>query len=155
MRYALFLLAAFASLAGCREARDELVDTTIDNFMFSQYGCMCAGSCISGYRLTSEGLYKGVGTWCDPSTLVFETTSQSATDVALAQDLQALLPLEMLQSTADVYGCPDCGDWGGYYVEITQNGSTRHWRLDTQVDTLPPSIKLFAIKVRETLDALN
>jgi hypothetical protein len=157
MRTQLLFFLTFLSLAGCRDGREEMEPQLSDGtFLFTKYHCFCSGSCISGYRLSNNELFYGTGQGCDPATLEFETTPLAQADADLAIALRDALPASMFTSPEEIYGCPDCGDWGGYYVEFQQNGgTTRMWRLDTQFSSLPPEVKAFAEKIQQTLDALN
>ncbi len=149
MRILYFLLLSSFLTFSCKH------ESVADAFVFTTYGCYCVGNCISGYKLTETGLFKGEGNKCDPSNLSFEKSPLSADKQALGQALRDAFPAELLDSTEDTYGCPDCGDWGGHYIEWTQNGTTRTWNLDALTDNLSGDVKIFVEALQQTMRDLQ
>ena len=150
----LFVLLCFI-LTACKDDPCSKPLPEGDIFIFSKYYCECMGSCITGYKLTDQGLFQGAGTWCDPATLTFSATPLSDDKANLAQTLRYAIPAQMLDTDEEVYGCPDCGDWGGYYIELTSGGTTKSWRLDTHKDGLPADIKAYVEMLEQTLADLQ
>jgi hypothetical protein len=37
-----------------------------------------------------------------------------------------------LDNEPEVFGCPDCSDGGGLYIEIKSGGEIKHWSIDIQ-----------------------
>ncbi len=77
--------------------------------------------------------------------LRFSDEPLSAEDYLLVQDLAQDIPQELLDSSTDVYGCPDCADGGGIYLEITVDSEVRKWQFDT-ADTEDMSESIVAYK---------
>ncbi len=143
MKKTLFFTLFCLILNACKDDSSNNAAAVGDEFIFTKYYCYCSGNCISGYKLTSEGLFKGAGAHCDPATLAFSTSSLPDDKVGLGQILLYEIPGQMLDSAKETYGCPDCGDWGGYYIQMTTGDVTRSWRLDTHKDSLPGDIKAY------------
>ncbi|MBK9487878.1 MAG: hypothetical protein IPO07_03120 [Haliscomenobacter sp.] len=55
----------------------------------------------------------------------------------------------------EVFGCPDCADQGGFYLEIKQGKSTRSWRIDTNDDQIPAYLSAYTAKVGKVVDELE
>ena len=149
MRILYFLLLSSFLTFSCKH------ESVADAFVFTTYGCYCVDNCISGYKLTETGLFKGNGDKCDPNSLSFEKSPLSVDKQALGQALRDAFPAQLLDSTEDTYGCPGCEHWGSYYIELAQNGTTRSWRLDAQIDNLSGDVKIFAEKIQQTMQDLE
>ncbi|WP_420387085.1 hypothetical protein [Roseivirga sp.] len=55
----------------------------------------------------------------------------STTDFNNSIQLLDLLPSAIKEADKEVYGCPDCADQGGYYLEFIQHGEIKRVILDT------------------------
>lgn len=62
-----------------------------------------------------------------------------------AQQLIDLLPDDLLQSTVDTFGCPDCHDQGGYFLEFGDGQQRKKILLDI-VDTQDQTEDIIAYK---------
>jgi hypothetical protein len=127
----------------------------IGDFIFTKYYCMCQGDCINGFKIAGDQLYRGRGKFCSPENLKFEDKALSNDKLLLADHLRGMIPADMLAHLDKTYGCPDCGDWGGYYVSLMVEGKQHVWRLDTQKDALSSEIRAFVEELEKTLSALN
>lgn len=155
MKKSLLFVLLCVMLTACKDDPCSKPLPEGDTFIFSKYYCECTGNCIAGYKLATEGLFHGAGTWCDPAALTFSATPLSDDKACLAQTLRYAIPAQMFYSDEKTYGCPDCGDWGGYYIELTSGGITKYWRLDTHKDGLPADIKAYVEMLEQTLADLQ
>ena len=73
----------------------------------------------------------------------------------LVKGLEEKFPSKLLEETEDVFGCPDCGDWGGIYVEYVKDGERRDWRIDTMLDDIPGYQRDFVKEIQEKIELIN
>ena len=64
----------------------------------------------------------------------------------IPQKLLATFPSDLLNSEKEIYGCPDCADQGGVYLETGKGNETRKWRIDAA--DLEQSAQILAYKER-------
>jgi hypothetical protein len=152
------LLAAFSTLTACQQA--DVSPLSANTFTFGSFYGECAGeSCIEIFRLdlTQQTLEEDVADTYPSFTAPYQgryvPRSQAAYQRALP--LRPLLPTQLLDNPATVIGQPDAGDWGGYYVEVTQNGTRRFWLIDTQKANIPPYLHAFTDSLRTHIQALK
>ncbi|TGE22150.1 hypothetical protein E5K00_18045 [Hymenobacter aquaticus] len=81
--------------------------------------------------------------------------ARSPADYTLVKDLIQQVPADLLREKSTVIGSPDAGDWGGYYVEVTQAGQRRFWLIDTQKRNLPAYLHAFVDTLEVRLDKLQ
>jgi len=67
------------------------------------------------------------------------------TDFNNSIQLLDLLPEAIMNAEKQVYGCPDCADQGGYYLEFMVNGEVKRVILDTS-DTEDQSEEMVSFK---------
>jgi hypothetical protein len=127
----------------------------LGDFTFTKYHCLCQGTCINGFKIADDQLYRGSGALCLPNNLTFEATPLTQEKLVIADKLRDMIPADMLAHLDKTYGCPDCGDWGGYYVTLMVEGKKHTWYLDTQKDALDTEIRAFVEELENTLIALN
>ena len=74
----------------------------------------------------------------------------------MPRTLQIWFPAELLNSDNKKYGCPDCHDQGGVYIEIIEGNESRKFVLDP-VDTDDQSEEIVTFKkaVQGVLDRLG
>lgn len=147
-------------------AADLLDDCSPDELIFGQYYGECFGDyCIVNYRLESPS-------WCNDSTFfLYKDTSktypsvvdyiegkyvqQSKEKLQLAKDLLTLFPSKLMDDTTKVFGCPDCADGGGLYIERSVNRIRRKWLIDKNTSNLPIEYKEFVDSVNAKLQKLR
>jgi hypothetical protein len=129
--------------------------TAADSFVFGRYYGYCAGDCYNVFVLKDNSLFQSEdeaypatnGPWSLPSLRALTDDKKN-----LAADLPALLPQALLNSDKNVIGCPDCGDFGGLYIELNQNGQNRFWYIDNA--TQDQELKDFIAIVHDRITAL-
>ncbi len=73
----------------------------------------------------------------------------------LAKDLIKYFPSKLLNEDKLVFGCPDCADGGGLYIELKANGAVRHWTIDQDKNHVPDYLHDFMDKVNEKIQLIN
>lgn len=125
-----------------------------DYFLFGRYYGMCAGEeCVEVYQLTETDLYKDTN---DSYMLTdFKFKKLSHAKFLQAKDLPGYLPDELLLTDEAFLGCPDCVDQGGIFIQLSQNGVVKTWRIDQRKDDIPEYLHDFVDKVNEKIELLR
>lgn len=155
------LLGAFSC---SRQENDELSTAAlasnlgdVDHFVFGKYHGHCLGNCAHAYKLKADGLFADkVNQGYLEINSEFEDKSQSKAKIELASKLLKDLPKALFNEEGDTFGCPDCADQGGYYVEI-QIGkrAPQVWRIDTNKDQIPAYLSAYTAKIEKTMEELE
>ena len=150
------LMGTFACTPEENDQVSKLDLGNVDHFAFGTYYGHCLGNCAHAYKLNEDGLFpdqveRG---YLEPG-IAYATQSLSAENIALAQKLLEDFPAELMKEEAEVFGCPDCADQGGFYLEIKQGESTRSWRIDTNDDQIPAYLSAYTAKVRKAVEELE
>jgi hypothetical protein len=138
------------------------VQPTIYNYeymVFGKYYGECLGeNCINIYKIENNKLYKDTAeilpTWEHP----YQASYYSELPDSLfntAKTLLGLIPNTILTDTTKVYGEPDAGDWGGYYIETKYNDIVRYFLLDTKKENIPSSVCDFQTETESIITLLN
>ena len=162
--YCLLIVSMCIGLGSCRLEDDgefqpltEPDTFAFESFTFGHFYGLCGGeACVEIFRLTPDSLfedtldnYPGIN---PPAPGVFEFVPLSETKREMAEGLPHLLPSLLLMNADSTYGCPDCADQGGLYVEYQEDeqGPVRIWILDQSAQDLPSVLLPF----RDSLNAV-
>ena len=146
----LFLLLSFS----CGKTPDLSLDPNIDWFGFGSYACYCSGNCARLYRIQEGQLYQRQYNTCEMYELGNPGTVLPADKIALAQPLLDSFPQGLRGSSDETYGCPDCGDWGGYRIFLQKNGQLRSWNID-RIPSLPSWLQPYMTQVDAVITVLG
>lgn len=147
----LFLVAFFLIL-GCG---DDGLSNSDEYLIFGKYHNFCVGDCWKLYKLQNGALYADEFDHISMSEIRFQSRPMPEEAYLEAKTLFDELPGEIVNSTEERYGCPDCADQGGYYLSFKQNGQARIVHLDTQTDGFTPEIVTFLVEVERVLNLLD
>ena len=153
----LLVLVSTLALVQCDYFGDkaEVVENDKDWFVFGKYYCECGGNCATVYRIENEQLFKRTETnKCSMDELTTEAPALDQSKYELALALLNDFPEQMWTDAKETYGCPDCGDWGGYRIVYYKDGVTRTWQIDTKTDNLPDWLLPYQDKIKNVLDGL-
>ncbi|MEM9687322.1 MAG: hypothetical protein AAF934_10435 [Bacteroidota bacterium] len=53
------------------------------------------------------------------------------------------------------FGCPDCTDGRGVFIQYSENGNVKSWRIDQIKVNVPGYLHNFIDKVNEKIDFIN
>lgn len=158
---ALMLLLAIAS---CKK-QETATNTTVQRLVFGTYFGECLTDCVTIFALDSAKVQQ--------DTLIngFISTNYVFAGVDLSNDkfeqvkhLLTEIPTELTTTPNKTYGCPDCHDQGGIYiqVEVPVEGFggnlilTRKYTIDTDNTTDQSSdILSFKTKILTAIQQLN
>lgn len=133
----------------------QLDDLEYDYLIFGWFHNMCVGeSCNVAYKLGKDKLLKAI----DPDFRVDDFKAKyiklSQKEFEQAKDLIDYFPSRLLKERETVFGCPDCADGGGLYIEYNFNGVRRFWSIDKTKTDLPNEFLTFFAIVDEKIALL-
>ena len=146
---AIFLM----SNSSCQKEGFSLKGETDYIIFGSSYG-MCVGDCAVTYLLKSDGLYKSKDYLKTGNANTF-TEKLSNEKFQQLQNISSSIPSELVNYKKDTetFGCPDCADQGGYYLELIREGKKHKiFGIDTRTDPLPDYVKKAAEEIRKAIE---
>lgn len=151
----LLIFILFAS--SCK--KDEALIAEDDYLIFGHFYGFCGGEqCIEifklnasqlfedqsdNYPLANQGFYNGV----------FNALPDSKFQVS--KSLIADFPIDLLNLTDTIIGCPDCLDQGGIYLEYNFSGVHRFWIIDNIDLNQDAYLINYKQKVRDKITEIN
>jgi hypothetical protein len=64
-------------------------------------------------------------------------------------------PNQLLSEEETVFGCPDCSDGGGLFIQYSDNGNLKSWRIDQMQENVPSYLHSFMDQVNEAIVLIN
>lgn len=130
---------------------DKQAISPVTSVVFGAYYGMCAGyNCVRIYSVNSNYLYKddsaSYPSIYAPYTFV-PTQVMAPSRFDIAKDLLQNVPDELAPGTQRQYGCPDCHDQGGVYIEIHAGSLSSRFFIDNDA-TADQSTAVEAYKKR-------
>jgi hypothetical protein len=153
MKLIISLIAVIILFQSC--SKQEL---TLDKeyVIFGKYYGECLTNCASFYKITGSESTMDTAINYYPSTVGFnfDLTLPDA-KFQLVKNLKDEVPAELLNSNSQSFGCPDCHDQGGWYLETTVNGIKTYWIIDADTGQLPEYLTDFILELQIALDNLQ
>ena len=152
MNKAITLLIAIAMTTSCNK---ECITLNEQNYLvFGHFYGMCAGEgCVETYKLTNMKLYED---------LIDDYSGQNLDFIELdneifeqINDLVDFFPNQLLSEDETVIGCPDCADGGGLFIQYSDNGNLKSWRIDQMQENVPSYLHSFMNHVNEAIVLIN
>lgn len=143
-----FFLVVIISLiitSSC-DSGDDLSPLSNREIIFGHFYGECQGeACIEIFKLNDFELLEDTS-----DHYLFEDVFQSGNYYKhedryfdIARPLLDIIPSELYTEKPGVYGCPDCGDWGGIHIQIEVDGRIKNFRFDQIIDQNPKYIRNF------------
>ena len=154
MKKGFTLLMAIVILTSCNKDEDCITINEQNFLVFGHFYGMCGGEeCVETYKLTDLKLYEDIlddysGQNLDFVELDNETFEQ-------INDLVDFFPNQLLNETDTFFGCPDCSDGGGLFIQYSDNGNLKSWRIDQFQENVPSYLHSFIDKVNEKISLIN
>ena len=154
MKKGFTLLMAIVILTSCIKDEDCITINEQNFLVFGHFYGMCGGEeCVETYKLTDLKLYEDIlddysGQNLDFVELDNETFEQ-------INDLVDFFPNQLLNETDTIFGCPDCSDGGGLFIQYSDNGNLKSWRIDQFQENVPSYLHSFIDKVNEKISLIN
>lgn len=153
----LILLFSFLFLFSACEENDPLKLSSEDYLIFGKFAGFCLGeNCVRIFKLDSNQIAEDtLDNYPDRENFYegeFVRLDQSKYEEAV--DLLDKFPTDLLNETDTIFGCPDCADQGGYYLEIKLNTTHKFWIIDTSKGSVPEYLREYMDELDETIEQL-
>jgi len=149
----LFLLSL--SFNSCTE--EKVVSD--DYLVFGSFYGMCAGEqCVELFKITEDELLEDVRDEYPQTAEIYVGqyhTQLSNTLFEAVKDLRNDFPEGLFDETESTFGCPDCYDQGGYYIEYRKGELHQRWIIDHNLDDVPAYMHDFCEKVSDKIALIN
>ena len=152
MNKALTLLIAIAMTTSYNK---DCITLNEQNYLvFGHFYGMCAGEgCVETYKLTDMKLYEDLIDDYSGQNLEFVELENET--FAQVSDLVDFFPNQLLSEEETVFGCPDCSDGGGLFIQYSDNGNLKSWRIDQFQNNVPSYLHAFIDQVNEAIVLIN
>jgi len=147
------VLVLSLSIISCSK-EDETLSNSVDLIFGHYYGECIGESCIETFKLTDTKLFEDTNDNYTASD-DYNFVELSDAKFELAQDLIDLIPEELLEEDDQIFGCPDCGDWGGIYVQYRQGDTVQEWQIDMVKESIPDYLHTFVDAINEKIALIN
>jgi hypothetical protein len=150
-------IAGFISISSC--SQDEVTKTSDDSYLvFGRFYGECLGEqCVEIFKLEHERLFEDTND-IYPGNDNFYTGNfvELGNDkYQLVKDLRNHIPKKLLEEIQVVYGCPDCADQGGLYIEYKSDAIHKYWILDQSKTNVPEYLHAFMDLVNGKIEIIN
>lgn len=153
MRKSILLIVVSIVLLGC-SSNDDIQLNDGDYLIFGHFYGFCVGeNCVEIFKLTDTKLYEDSNDNYAMEPFNFELLDEAKFD--LAKDLIDAFPEKLLLEKETTFGCPDCADGGGLYIEYSKDGVVKSWKIDQMQMNVPTYMHDFMDKVNEKISLIN
>jgi hypothetical protein len=146
----LFLIFITSILLGasCSSDKSSFDEPTV---IFGHFFGECSGErCLETYMLQGDALFEDLNDSFDRS---FDFSPLSAELYNQVNDLRTLIPDELNAIEGQTFGCPDCGDQGGVFLRLVDQGS-KEFFIDQDTNGLPEYLQTFVRQVNDRIALL-
>ncbi|WP_299393734.1 hypothetical protein [uncultured Gelidibacter sp.] len=152
MKRVLILVLTTFLFTACNS--DDISKKTGDYLIFGHYYGMCAGeNCVAIFKLTDTKLYENTDDKQSLENLKFRELDEASFNQV--KDLTTYMPQQLLEDDTTVFGCPDCADGGGLFIQLSKNGVVYKWTIDQVKENVPEYLHEFMDKVNEKIALIN
>ena len=147
--YSVFLIF----FLGC--SNDDSTTISGQNFIiFGHFYDNCFGEgCVETFKLTDNELFEDI---------IHDYSGQDLDFVELendkfeqVKDLVDFFPNQLLNDSESIFGCPDCTDGAGLFIQYSENGNLKSWRIDQIKNHVPSYLHDFMDKVYQKIELIN
>mgnify|MGYP000353067953 CR=1 FL=1 len=150
-----FLIFSLAILfiSSCNKDNEIELNQT-DFLIFGHFYGECIGEeCVETFKLTNKKLFEDSND--NYSGTGFNFIELGNDQFEQVNDLTDYFPNQLLCSTENNFGCPDCADHGGLFIQYSENGNVQSWRIDQSQSSVPDYLHEFMDQVKEKIDLIN
>lgn len=130
-----------------------------DYIIFGSFFGECIGEkCVETYKLANNSLYEDrLDKYPDKTNFFNGDFEKMDKNVYNSLDLsKSDFPEELIQTeSGNVFGCPDCADGGGLFIEYKVGKSHKFWIIDNMKYQVPEYLHPFMDKVRAEITKLS
>ena len=154
MKKIILVLSVIGILFSCSSDLNE-TDINEQNYLvFGHFYGMCGGEdCVETFKITNSSLYED--TIDDYNGLNMEFIQLGDNKFEQTKDLINFFPNQLMNQDETFFGCPDCTDGGGLFIQYSENGNVKSWRIDQDKNNVPEYLHEFMDKVNEKIALLK
>ena len=146
-------MVVFTWLYGCNND-DGFSLNERDFLIFGHFYGECLGeACVETFKLTGTKLFEDIVDDYAGETLDFVELSNEKYETV--RDLEDFFPSRLLSAKETVFGCPDCADGGGLFIQYSANGKVQSWRIDQDKRQVPDYLHSFIDRVNLKIGLIN
>ena len=155
MKKTILGLLTIGILFACNKDDDSEININEQNFLiFGHFYGECFGEgCVETFKLTDKSLSEDTIDDYNGQNMEFvELENETFEQV---KNIMDFFPNQLLNQNETVFGCPDCADGGGLFIQYSENGNKKSWRIDQVKDNVPTYLHNFIDKVNEKIELIN
>jgi hypothetical protein len=154
MKNIFLFLIVIGTFTSCDKDGDNITINEQNFLIFGHFYGMCAGEgCVETYKLTDVKLYEDIVDDYSGQNLDFVELNNEQFE--LVNDLADFFPVQLLNESDAVFGCPDCADGGGLFIQFSDNGVLKSWRIDQVQNNVPNYLHDFIDQVNARIVLIN
>lgn len=150
----LTLIFMVAIISSCNKDEENGIVGS-DYLIFGHFYGECIGEgCVETFKLTGQKLFEDANdnySGAEP----FHFTELGNDKFEKVKDLVDFFPSALLDESEKVFGCPDCADQGGLFIQYAKNGILKSWRIDQSKSQVPDYLHPFMDMVNEKIALIN
>lgn len=153
MKRGFLIVSLIAIILSC--SSDDKIIINEQNFLvFGHFYGMCIGeSCVETFKLTDKKLFEDtIDDYSGQNLAFIELENDKFEQI---KNLIDFFPNQLLNESETVFGCPDCADGGGLFIQYSENGKIKSWRIDQNKNNVPTYLHNFMDKVNEKIALIN
>ena len=149
-----FLIISFIGIILSCSSDDKIIINEQNFLVFGHFYGMCIGeSCVETFKLTDKKLFEDtIDDYSGQNLAFIELENDKFEQI---KNLVDFFPNQLLNERETVFGCPDCADGGGLFIQYSENGKIKSWRIDQNKNNVPTYLHNFMDKVNEKIALIN
>ena len=155
MKIIKFIILGLAILFNTSCNKDDEIELNETNYLiFGHFYGECIGEgCIETFKLTDKKLFEDtIDNYLGENFNFIELGNNK---FELVKDLADSFPNQLLNDDVNTFGCPDCADMGGLFIQFSENGNLKSWRIDQIKSNVPSYLHDFMDEVNEKIELIN
>lgn len=156
MKQLSFIILVLLVFNSCKD-KDIIVPN--EYLVFGHFYGFCAGEeCIELFKVDNERVYEDALDRYPSRTTFYEGNFR---DIGKdywkeAETLYSILPDSLRAAeSGTVYGCPDCADSGGFYIEYKNSKDRKFWVIDKVKSQVPTFLHHFMDQCDSAITLIN
>lgn len=159
LKISISMLALIACVfVSCDKTEDPPVNNPDDFFVFGRFYGECLGEeCIEIFKLQDGKLFEDRNDQYVSNESFYVADFQALDDskYEAVKDLWSFIPGAIYEEDQVRFGCPDCADQGGLYLEIRTGAFHEYWILDQNKNEVPQYLHSLMDAVNLRIDLIN
>jgi hypothetical protein len=154
MKNIVLIITLVGLLVSCNKDDDSIEINETNFLIFGHYYGECGGErCVETFKLTENKLFEDIVD--DYLGENFDFVELSDDKFEQVMDIENFFPNQLLNNNENIIGCPDCADGGGLFIQYSENGNIKSWRIDQNKNNVPNYLHNFIDKVNEKIELIN